>query len=73
MNKQEIKKQIDALKEALKSHNEAYYTYDAPKVSDAKYDELKEKLKEFRKKYPEFFDEKDEVLDEVGAKTLDIF
>ncbi len=73
MNNSEIEKKILDLKAELKKHNEAYYTFDAPKISDAKYDEMKKNLGEFRQKYPEFFEEKDEVLDVVGAKTLDIF
>lgn len=68
-----IKKEIEDLKSELKQHNEAYYTYDAPKISDSEYDNLKQKLQDYRQKYPNLFSEKDEILDSVGAKTLNIF
>lgn len=68
-----IKQEITDLKLKLKAHNESYYTHDAPKISDAKYDEMKSQLERYREKYPEFFDKKDEILDSVGAKPLSAF
>jgi DNA ligase (NAD+) len=65
-----IQESIELLKAEIAKHDEAYHTLDAPLISDAKYDELKKKLEEYRKNFPEFFvDEKEQV----GGKTLDIF
>ncbi|OFW81380.1 MAG: hypothetical protein A2887_03665 [Alphaproteobacteria bacterium RIFCSPLOWO2_01_FULL_40_26] len=67
---QKIREEIEELKAEIARHDKAYHTLDAPLISDAKYDELKKKLEEYHKNFPQFFDEKDE---KVGAKTLDIF
>lgn len=69
----EIKNKIAKLKEELSNHNQAYYTFDAPKITDYEYDKMKKELEGYRKNYPQFFAEKDEILDAIGAKTLNIF
>lgn len=61
---------INELKAEIAKHDRAYHTLDAPLVSDAKYDELKRNLEEYRKEFPEYFTKDDES---VGGKTLDIF
>lgn len=65
-----IKKEIDSLKAEIVKHDRAYHTLDAPTISDAAYDELRNKLEKYRQEYPQFFDEED---NKVGGKTLDIF
>ena len=37
----------------LKTHSEAYYDRDAPKISDAEYDALKERYKQIEERFPE--------------------
>ncbi len=69
-NISEIKKTIDDLKLEISKHDEAYYRNDAPLVSDAKYDELKKQLENYKTQYPQFFDESDE---KIGAKSLEAF
>jgi DNA ligase (NAD+) len=69
-----IKEEIEKLKAEIDRHDEAYHSLDAPLISDAKYDELRKKLLEFQKNYPQFFEEKtDSEIEKVGGKTLEIF
>ena len=47
---------VDNYKKKLKllnKHDQAYYDSDSPKITDAKYDQIKKELLEFeKKKYP---------------------
>ncbi|MBM5782287.1 MAG: NAD-dependent DNA ligase LigA [Pelagibacterales bacterium] len=61
--------EIEKLKAELEKHDEAYHSFDAPLISDAKYDELRKKLEEYRTNFPQFF----EKSEKVGSKTLSIF
>ena len=66
----EILNKILQLKLEISSHDEAYHRDDNPTISDAEYDELRKKLAEYQKNYPQFFSQEEE---KVGAKSLDIF
>ena len=66
----EIEEKIKNLKAEIAKHDESYHGLDAPIISDAKYDELRKKLEEFRKDFPQFFAEEKE---KVGGKTLENF
>ncbi|MBU6339020.1 MAG: NAD-dependent DNA ligase LigA [Rickettsiales bacterium] len=61
--------EIENLKAELAKHDEAYHTFDAPLISDAKYDELRKKLEEYRLNFPEAFANQEKV----GGKSLEIF
>ena len=37
---EEIRRQIEELREKIRYHNYRYYVLDAPEISDAKYDRL---------------------------------
>mgnify|MGYP000974488044 CR=1 FL=1 len=53
-NINKIKKQIKKYKlkiTRLKQHNDLYYNKDNPKISDAAYDDLKNEIYEFEKKF----------------------
>ena len=63
----EILLEINKLKSDLAKHDEAYHTFDAPLISDAKYDELRKKLEEYRANFPQAFDENEKV----GGSTRD--
>lgn len=65
-----IKKEIEELQEEIAKHDSAYHTLDAPLISDAQYDKLRQKLENFYDEYPQFFKEN---INKVGGKTLDIF
>jgi DNA ligase (NAD+) len=66
-DKVEIKKKIEALKKEINKHNEAYYTHDAPTISDAEYDALKQDLAKLEKENPEFATS-DSPTQKVGYK-----
>ena len=67
---EKISTQIAKLKSEVKKHDEAYHSLDAPLISDAKYDQLRQKLEKYQGQFPQFFNEDD---NKVGAKTLDNF
>ncbi len=69
-----IAKKIKELQIEIARHDEAYHTLDAPTISDAKYDELRQKLNEYKNNFPQLFvDLEDDATKKVGGKTLDIF
>ena len=72
---QKTEQKINELKAELARHDEAYHTFDAPLISDAKYDELRRELEKYRQDFPQFFGEKNdlEALEKVGGKTLGVF
>ena len=49
-NKREIEKYKKILKE-IKNHNKYYFNDDSPKISDAKYDLLKQEILKLEKKF----------------------
>ncbi|MFC1659456.1 NAD-dependent DNA ligase LigA, partial [Pseudomonadota bacterium] len=70
--KERIEQKIKKLRKELEKHNEAYYTKDAPYISDAEYDKLKYELLILEEKNPEFRT-KDSPTQTVGYKVLDAF
>ncbi len=64
----DIKAKIDKLKAEIARHDEAYHSFDAPIISDAKYDELRKEFEELNKEFPQYFAE-----EKVGGKTLESF
>lgn len=46
-----------ALVAEIRRHDEAYYTHDAPEISDAEYDELRRELEALETQYPELVTE----------------
>ena len=48
----DIKKQIESLRETLHEHNRHYYVEDSPTVSDYEYDRLMNRLKELEQAHP---------------------
>ncbi|MFT7099188.1 MAG: DNA ligase (NAD+) [Rickettsiales bacterium] len=57
------------LRKELSKHDVSYHTEDDPKISDAKYDELRKNLLKLEEKYPEFQD----LSSKVGAKPSEGF
>lgn len=51
---QEIKKQIEKLRQTIRHHDYRYYILAQPEISDKEYDELMRLLKDLEDKYPEF-------------------
>ena len=56
----------DLVKE-IHAHDDAYYNEDAPTISDAEYDKLRQELEKIEAQYPEFVT-KDSPTQKVGAK-----
>ena len=54
MGLEDIKKQIEKLREEIRRHDYQYYVLDQPVISDAEYDSLMKQLIELEEKYPEF-------------------
>src|ERR1700686_4740684 len=48
-----VKKKIEGLRKELKQHEYRYYVLDDPKISDADYDKLMQKLQALETEYPE--------------------
>src|SRR6266481_6007014 len=53
MKRQPTKKEIEALREEIRHHDELYYVHDNPEIADAEYDVLITRLKELEEKHPE--------------------
>ncbi len=72
MNYKEAKIRIEELRKIIEENNEAYYLYDAPKITDFEYDELYRELKRLEEEYPELKSE-NSPTQKVGDKTAQGF
>lgn len=72
MNYNEAKNRIDELKSIIRENNEAYYIYDAPKITDFEYDELFRELKRIEEQYPDLV-ASDSPTQKVGDKIAQGF
>lgn len=72
MDKKEIALRVKKLREEIASLREAYYVFDAPKVSDDIYDSLCRELKEIIAKFKEFEDP-NAPENRVGGEPLEKF
>jgi len=71
MNEEDaVKRKIEKLHTELERHNEAYHTKDAPLISDAEYDKLKNNLIKLEEQYPKFKTE-NSPTQKIGYKVLD--
>ena len=66
--KEEAKKVIDELREAIRFHNYRYYVLDEPVISDHEFDQLMEALKALEEKFPEF-QSPDSPTQQVGGEV----
>lgn len=69
---EEIRRQIEELREKIRYHNYRYYVLDAPEISDAKYDRLFRQLVELEQAHPELITP-DSPTQRVGAKPQEAF
>lgn len=72
MNKQEIKKRIEKLKNEISKHRYAYHVLNKIEISEAALDSLKKELFDLEEQYPEFVTP-DSPTQRVGGKPLDAF
>ncbi len=66
-NLQQIKKEIEQLRQDIDFHNYKYYNEDNPVLSDAEYDRLMQRLISLEEQYPQF-KTSDSPTQRVGAK-----
>lgn len=69
MCKEEVREEIEALREGIEHHNYLYYVKNSPEISDATYDKLFKRLQELEKAYPEF-ESPDSPTRRVGAEPV---
>ncbi|HFD11936.1 MAG TPA: NAD-dependent DNA ligase LigA, partial [Crenotrichaceae bacterium] len=63
---------IKQLREQIEAHNQQYYQYDAPVISDADYDALMQELLQLEQQFPEL-QSKDSPTHRIGAAPLESF
>ncbi len=63
---QDVRSEIEELRETIRRHNYLYYVLDKPKVSDAKYDALFRRLQELEEAHPDLITP-DSPTQRVGA------
>lgn len=69
---QNIKNEIEHLRDQINEHNYRYHILDDPKISDAEYDGLFKKLKKLEETHPELITS-DSPTQRIGAKPLNAF
>jgi DNA ligase (NAD+) len=72
MGKEQIKKEIQKLREELNFHNYKYYVENSPVISDYDYDQLLKKLEKLEKENPEL-KTPDSPTQRVGGQPLEGF
>ncbi|MGV7975811.1 MAG: NAD-dependent DNA ligase LigA [Anaerolineaceae bacterium] len=72
MGEDELRKQIETLRQQLHYHNYRYHTLDAPIISDYDYDQLYKRLKEIESAHPELVTP-DSPTQRSGGQPLDKF
>lgn len=67
-----IAKEIERLREEVRRHEDLYYVFDAPEISDREYDQLLERLKELEDQHPEYVTP-DSPTQRVGGRPAEGF
>lgn len=71
-HREEVRREIEKLRELIHHHDYLYYVLAAPEISDAEYDALFRRLKELEEKFPEFVTP-DSPTQRVGGKPQEGF
>jgi len=72
MKKEEIKKRIEKLREAINHHRYLYHVLDRQEISSSALDSLKDELFKLEKQYPEFI-VSDSPTQRIGSEPLEKF
>jgi len=72
MDRENVMKKIEELREQIRYHDYLYYVLDKPEITDAEYDALMRQLIELEEKYPEFRTP-DSPTQRVGGEPLKEF
>jgi len=67
-----IKKNIEKLRQDIRLHDYKYYVENKPEISDQQYDSILNKLKDIEKEYPQF-SSKDSPTQKIGEQVLSGF
>ena len=65
-------KEIEKLREEVRKHEDLYYVFDAPEISDVEYDRLLERLKQLEDQHPEYVTP-DSPTQRVGGRPAEGF
>lgn len=69
---QSTKQEIERLREGVRRHEELYYVFDNPEISDLDYDKLLERLKQLEEQHPELVTP-DSPTQRVGGRPVEGF
>ena len=69
---EDIKKELEELKDLIRYHNRRYHELDDPEISDAEYDRLFQKLLRIEERFPQLLTP-DSPSQRVGAKPREAF
>jgi DNA ligase (NAD+) len=69
---QSVGKEIEKLREEVRRHEELYYVFDSPEISDVEYDRLLERLTELENQHPEYVTP-DSPTQRVGGRPAEGF
>src|SRR5690242_2122740 len=72
LNEQEASAELARLAREIAEHDRLYYQEDAPRVSDAEYDALRQRNNEIEQRFPELI-RHDSPSQRVGAKPAERF
>jgi DNA ligase (NAD+) len=70
MRKERAIKRIKELREQIAHHNERYYQFDEPEISDSEYDDLMLELITLEREFSDYIDNTDSPTQRVGAAPL---
>ncbi len=71
-NQEEVRRQLEGLREEIEHHNYLYHTLDDPDISDEEYDALMRRLIELEIKYPDLMTP-DSPSQRIGTEPLEEF
>jgi len=69
---EQIRNQIESLRNELRRHNRLYYVEARPEISDLEFDKLLKQLEQLEQEYPEY-DSPDSPTHQVGGDAIDGF
>lgn len=72
MDKQEVQRRLEELREQIRYHSRKYYTEDDPEISDYEYDQLYRQLETLEGEYPELVTE-DSPTRKIGGAVYNTF
>ncbi len=72
MNRSQADQRMRELRTQIRHHDYRYYVFDAPEISDERYDQLFQELKDLEERYPELRTP-DSPTQRVGGQPLDKF